>query len=65
MDIQLVFMFSSEVEPPAMLPSEAFWGLLEYDNTRGEMIWGRILAVLWAIWLLCNEQVFKGRAILT
>ena len=30
--------------------------------TRREMEWGRILVVVWIIWLLCNEWVFEGRA---
>ena len=29
-----------------------------------EADWGRILVVLWALWLRRNEVVFKGRAVL-
>ena len=28
------------------------------------MEWGRLLAVLWSIWLHCNEVVFNGRPVL-
>ena len=44
--------------------TEALWGSQEGNIKNGrEAKWGRILAVLWVIWLHYNEVMFKERMV--
>ena len=39
---------------------KAFWASLSHDAPRKEMEWGRIMMVLWTIWMHC-ELFFRGK----
>ena len=43
--------------------NKAFWILLRHDTPMRETEWGRILAVLWAMWLHRNERAGLCRPI--